>query len=149
MFTKIYTLFLIRIPQIGVSLSYFLWTQKPSCSFFSIFIFIQKTFSELIYSDTSAKKSMFFSDKGALKTKLYQVLFKKPRGACWYALHNMSLIINNIFFPVAPTHRCANFFLKEFCLSLFCCRVWFYSYICTFCSWFCLVCFDLLHWNSE
>ena len=42
--------FLIRIPEIGVSLSYyFLWTQKPSCSFFSIFIFIHKTFSELIW----------------------------------------------------------------------------------------------------
>ena len=81
--------FLIGIPQIGVSLSYFVWTQKPSFFFFfffSIFIFIQKTFSELIYSDTSAKKSMFFSDKGVLKTKLHQILFKKSRGAYWYCL---------------------------------------------------------------
>ena len=50
--------------------------------FFSIYIFIQKTFYELIYSDTAAKKSMFFSDKDVLKTKLYQVLFKKFWGAC-------------------------------------------------------------------
>ena len=63
--------------------------------------------SQPLYSDTSAKKSMCFNDNGVLKTKLYQALFKKSWGASWYALHNMSLIINNFFFSCtySPTHR--------------------------------------------
>ena len=75
--------------------------------------------SQPLYFDTSAKKAMCFSDKGVLKSILYQVLFKRSWGVCWYALHNTPLIIN-IFFAVASTHPCANtvLFLKEFCLCL-------------------------------
>ena len=78
--------------------------------FFSIFTFNMKMshHSQPIYSDTSAKKSMCFSDKGVLKTKFYQILFKKLWGACWYTLYNISLIINNTFFAVAPIHWWVN-----------------------------------------
>ena len=86
LFTKIYTFFfLIRIPQIGVSLSYFLWTQKPS--FLFEYLLLLKKFSLSKYVLPLLLKNLFFSDKGVLKTKLYQVLFKKSRGACFVGIY--------------------------------------------------------------
>ena len=65
-----------------------------------------------------------------LKTKIYQVLFKKSWGACWYVLHNISFnIIYFLQLHLLTGVKALYLIPKEFCLYLFLLSCFVYRYI--------------------